>query len=106
MITRAPRSANAIASGRPTWPPPPMTTTSRSNSRLEAGAAILVSPSAASATHISLHLSARPPYRRFDTRSAGHAITSLGAHVLIPAEELFGLSTPGPARHQLTSGPT
>jgi hypothetical protein len=81
-----------------------MTTTSRSNSRLEAGAAILVNPSAASATHIP-GLSARLPYRRFDTRSAGHAITNLGAHSLISAEELFGLITLGPATHQLTSGP-
>src|SRR5262252_10053641 len=31
MPTRAPRSASAIASGRPTWPHPPTTTTSRSN---------------------------------------------------------------------------
>ena len=31
MPTRAPRSANAMASGRPTWPQPPITTTWRSN---------------------------------------------------------------------------
>src|ERR1700723_3061847 len=31
MATRAPRSAKAMASGRPTWPQPPITTTWRSN---------------------------------------------------------------------------
>src|SRR5262249_12408725 len=31
MPTRAPRSANAMASGRPTCPHPPMTTTSKLN---------------------------------------------------------------------------
>ena len=93
MPTRRPASAKARLSGRPTWPPPPRTTTSRSGEWFGHGRDSTSPVRAGTGPKVAL-----APVLRYRSRPAGYdrSVTSTG-----PVDRAAGRAVPTPSTRSL-----